>query len=74
MPALLLKAAATLITLGTAAVSAVYVAGHVKNVTAPLHPSVVGPGAVAAAPGGRLHLTPGVRTGDVQAVTSTYAS
>jgi hypothetical protein len=72
--ALLLKAAATVITLGTATVSAIYVTGHVKNVTAPLHPSVVGSGSVPLAAGGRLHLTPSVHARDVQAVTSTYAS
>jgi hypothetical protein len=74
MHALLLKAAAALITLGTAAASAVYVTGHVKNVSAPLHPSVIGASSVSAAAGGRLHLTPSVGARDVQAVTSTYAS
>ena len=74
MHALLLKAAATVITLGTASASALYVTAHVKNVTAPLHPSVVGASSVTLAAGGRLHLTPSVRAGDAQAVTSTYAS
>lgn len=74
MHALVLKAAATLITLGTAAASAIYVSGHVKNVSAPLHPSVIGASSESAAASGRLHLTPSVNAREVQAVTSTHAS
>ncbi len=74
MPAFLLKAAATLLTLGTAAVSALYVTAHVKNPSAPLHPAVIGVSAYSPAAGGRLHLTPAVQGSDVQPVTSTYAS
>ncbi len=71
MPAFLLKAVATALTFGTAMLSAAYVSAHLKSATAPLHPSVLG---ARQAAGGRLTLTPGVRTADVQPVTSTYAS
>lgn len=75
MPAFALKAAATLLTLGTAVVAAFYVTANVKNPTAPLHPPVLGASSVALrANGGRLHLTPAVQGSDVQPVTSTYAS
>lgn len=77
MPALALKAAATLLTLGTAAVSALYVTAHIKNAAAPLHPTVIGTSATTASltgARGRLHLTPQVQGSDVQPVTSTYAS
>jgi hypothetical protein len=73
MPALALKAVATLLTLGAAAVAAAYVTAHVKNPTAPLHPTVLGVSANAAR-GGRLHLTPQVQGANVAPVTSTYAS
>jgi hypothetical protein len=71
MPAFLLKAAAAALTLLSAAGSALYVSGHIKNPNAPLHPQVLG---VSAAQGGRLTLTPSVRSADVEAITSTYAS
>lgn len=74
MQAVFLKGVATVLTLGTAALSAVYVSAHVKNATAPLHPSVLGTSVAVAARGGRLHLTPSVQGGDVAPVTSTYAS
>ena len=75
MPALLLKALASALTLVTAALSALYVTMHVKNPTAPLHPWVVGGRSVAVATGGgRLHLTPSVQGAGVAPVTSTYAS
>ena len=73
MHALVLKAAATLVTLLAAVASAIYVGGHQKNASAPLHPSVLA-GPAAEAPGGRLVLTPSIRSGNVQAVTSTYVS
>jgi hypothetical protein len=73
--ALVLKAGATLLTLLAAAASAVYVGAHQKNASAPLHPAVLSkPAAGAVAPGGRLVLTPSIRSANVQAVTSTYAS
>ena len=71
MRSLLLKAAATALTFVAAAAAALHVAGHVKTAAAPLHPAVVGG---APAPGGKLSLSPSVRSADVQAVTSSYAS
>ena len=59
MQAFVLKAAATLLTLLSAAASAAYVSAHVKNTTAPLHPPVI---------------TAQVHAANVEAVTSTYAS
>jgi hypothetical protein len=60
-PAWALKAGATLVTLLFAIVSAHYVGDHQRNQAAPLRPSV-------------LHVDAGVRTADVQPVTTTYAS
>jgi len=72
---LLLKAAATVLTLVAAAAAAVHVGGHLKNPAAPLHPGVLGtPSAVSSPAGGWLKLSPAVRVSDVQTVTSTYAS
>ncbi|HXB04072.1 MAG TPA: hypothetical protein VNY77_04275 [Candidatus Angelobacter sp.] len=68
----LLKLGATALTLGTTAVSALYVTAHLKNPSAPLQPTVL-----ASQQGGQVGgvtITPGVRQGDVQPVTSTYAS
>jgi hypothetical protein len=68
----LLKLGATALTLGTTAVSALYVTAHLKNPSAPLQPTVL-----ASQQGeevGGVTITPGVRQGDVQPVTSTYAS
>ncbi|MEP7106002.1 MAG: hypothetical protein ABI838_09165 [Chloroflexota bacterium] len=70
MQALLLKAGATLLTMLAALGSATYVGGHVKNGTAPLHPSVL----AARLPAGTLALTPSVRQANVEPVTSTHAS
>ena len=72
MRGLLLKAAATAIPLVAAGAAAVHVGGHVKTTAAPLHPSVLGAQPTPA--DGRLTLSPSVRSGDVQAVTSSYAS
>lgn len=76
MRPLLLKTAATAITLAAAAAAVVHVNGHLKISTAPLHPTVMGGTVSPAGLGadGRLHLTPSVRSGGAQAVTSTYAS
>ena len=74
MHSLLLKAAATALTLLAAGAAALHVSGHVKSSAAPLHPSVLGGAKVTATNGGRLSLSPSVRSGDVQSVTSTYAS
>jgi hypothetical protein len=68
----LLKFGATVLTLGTTAVSALYVTAHLKNPSAPLQPTVL-----ASQQGGEVGgvtITPGVRQGDVHPVTSTYAS
>jgi hypothetical protein len=69
MQAWVLKAGATLLTMLAALGSATYVSGHVKNGSAPLHPSVL-----SAAPSGQLALTASVRAANVEAVTSTHAS
>jgi len=71
---LLLKAGATMLTLVAATGGAVYVAGHLKNPAAPLRPSVLGAASIYNAGSGRLILTPAVRSANVEAVTSTYAS
>ena len=71
---LLLKAAATALTFVAAAAAAIHVSGHVKTSSAPLHPGVMGGSTVTTAAGGRLNLTPSVRSGNAQTVTSTYAS
>jgi hypothetical protein len=68
----LLKLGATVLTLGATSVSALYVTAHLKNPSAPLQPTVL-----ASQQGGQVGgvtITPGVRQGDVQPVTSTYAS
>ena len=71
---LLMKAGATLLTLLAATGAAGYVAGHLKNPAAPLHPVVlVGPSMYSSGHG-KLTLTPAVRSANVEAVTSTYAS
>ena len=58
---LLLKAGATVITLGATLLSALYVTAHLKNASAPLQPSV-------------LTISASVQPSDAQPVTSTYAS
>jgi hypothetical protein len=68
----LLKLGATALTLCATVVSALYVTAHLKNPSAPLQPTVL-----ASQQGGQVGgvtITPGVRQGDVQPVTSTYAS
>ncbi len=74
MQALLLKAAATVLTLVAAAGAALHVSVNVKSTAAPLHPAVLGGATVSTGGSGSMHLAPSVRSGDVQAVTSTYAS
>jgi hypothetical protein len=68
----LLRVAATMLTLATAVAAAVHVSGHQRSAAAPLHPPVLGQ--PAPAPGGQLHLSPSVRLGDARPVTSTYVS
>ncbi len=68
----LLKLGATALTLGATLASVLYVTAHLKNPSAPLQPTVL-----ASHQGGSVGgvtITPGVRKGDVQPVTSTYAS
>ena len=76
MRILLLKAGATLLTVCTTALSAMYVTSHLKNPSAPLQPAVLSAGntSTLSAPGGTVTLGPSVQPGNVQPVTSTYAS
>jgi hypothetical protein len=71
-----LKVGATCLTLAATALSAAYVTGHIKNPAAPLRPAVLtsSQGANVTALGGNLTVGPSVKPGDVQPVTSTYAS
>jgi hypothetical protein len=73
---LLLKTGATLLTVGTTVLSALYVTSHLKNPSAPLRPAVLSAGQTStlAAPGGAVTLGPSVQPGDVKPITSTYAS
>ena len=72
MRTFLLKVGATVLTVGTTLASALYVTAHLKNPSAPLQPAVLTSQQGGAV--GGLTITPGVRQGDVQPVTSTYAS
>jgi hypothetical protein len=76
MRTVVLKLGATLFTVATTLVSAAYVTAHLKNLAAPLQPTVlrVASGSTATARGGSLTLGPSVQPSDVQPVTSTYAS
>ncbi len=71
-----LKAGATVLTLCTTVLSALYVTSHMKNPSAPLQPAVVSAGqtSTVSAPGGTVTLGPSVQPGNVTPVTSTYAS
>jgi hypothetical protein len=72
MPAWALKLGTTCLTMVATLAAAGFVSSHPKPVSAPLHPRVVG-----ADPGprpGKFTITASVRTADVTAVTSTYAS
>jgi hypothetical protein len=72
MSPFLLKLGATALTLGATAFSALYVTAHLKNPSAPLQPTVLA--SQQRGQVGGVTITPGVRQGDVQPVTSTYAS
>jgi len=76
MRAAALKAGATVLTVATAVLSALYVTAHLKNPAAPLQPTVLrsAGSSTVAGPGGTLTLGPSVQPSDVQPVTSTYAS
>jgi hypothetical protein len=72
---LLLKAGATVLTVGATLLSAVYVTSHLKNSSAPLQPIVLS-SSQAASVGvpGALTLGPSVTSTDMPPMTSTYAS
>src|SRR2546430_6168774 len=76
MRVFLLKAAATVLTIGATVSSALYVTSHLKNPAAPLQPPVLtaGDGSSATALGGALTLGPSVQPSNVEPMTSTYAS
>lgn len=71
-----LKFGATVLTVATTLLSALYVTAHLKNPAAPLQPTVLSASGAAtvSAPGGSLTLGPSVQPSNVQPVTSTYAS
>jgi len=71
-----LKVGATVLTVATTALSALYVTSHLKNPAAPLQPTVLrsSNASTVTGPGGTLTLGPSVQPSDVQPVTSTYAS
>jgi hypothetical protein len=66
--AFILKAAATVLTVGTTLASALYVTSHLKNPAAPLQPIVL------SSASGDLTGTPGVQQTAVPPIASTYAS
>lgn len=72
----LLKAAATLLTMGATVASALFVTTHLKNPAAPLQPPVLnaGAGSSATALGGTLSVGPSVQASNQEPITSTYAS
>jgi hypothetical protein len=72
--ALVLKLGATVLTLSSTVVAAVYVTAHLKNPTAPLQPTVIGSTQTANVSVGGVTIGPSVHQGDVPPVTSTYAS
>lgn len=76
MRTFLLKAAATVLTLGATATSALFVTSHLKNPGAPLQPPVLhaGAGTTASALGGTLTMGPSVQASNQEPMTSTYAS
>jgi hypothetical protein len=67
--AFILKAGATLLTVGATLASTLYVTSHLKNPAAPLQPIVL-----SSSTGGGVSLTPAVQQTQVTPVTSTYAS
>jgi hypothetical protein len=69
MRGFLLKAGATVLTVGATLASALFVTSHLKNPAAPLQPIVL-----SQAQGGDVTLSPSVQQGDARPVTSTYAS
>jgi hypothetical protein len=76
MRTVFLKLGATVLTVATTLLSALYVTSHLKNPAAPLQPTVLSASGAStvSAPGGSLTLGPSVQPSNVQPVTSTYAS
>jgi len=71
-----LKAAATIFTVGATVASALFVTAHLKNPVAPLQPTVLSAqnGSSASELGGSVTIGPSVQPSSNQPVTSTYAS
>jgi hypothetical protein len=67
----LLKATATLITVGATVASALFVTSHLKNPAAPLQPAVLNASTKSI---GAVTVGPAVRPTDEPPMTSTYAS
>jgi hypothetical protein len=76
MRTVFLKLGATVLTVATTLLSALYVTSHLKNPAAPLQPTVLNASGAStvSAPCGSLTLGPWVQPSNVQPVTSTYAS
>ena len=72
MRGFVLKTGATVLTVGATMLSALFVTSHMKNPDAPLQPPVLDSGKTASA--GGVTVGPSVHAGNVQPVTSTYAS
>jgi hypothetical protein len=72
--AFVLKLGATVLTLTSTVVSGLYVTAHLKNPAAPLQPTVIGSAQTTNAKVGGVTVGPSVHQGDVQPITSTYAS
>jgi hypothetical protein len=73
----LLPPAATALTVIAVLASALYVAAHPKNPSAPLQPPVARPSASVAPaprPTGRIQILPGVQATTLPAVTGTHVS
>ncbi len=71
MRPVVLKVAATVLTLGATVASAVFVTSHLKNPAAPLQPPVL---AGTSALGGAVVVGPSVQPTNQPPITSTYAS
>ena len=71
MRPLVLKSAATALTLAATVVSAVFVTSHMKNATAPLQPPVL---TSATGIGSVVVVEPSVQPTNAPPITSTYAS
>ena len=72
----MLKAGATVVTVGATVASALFVTAHLKNPVAPLQPTVLSAknGASTNELGGSVTIAPSVQPSSNQPVTSTYAS